>query len=116
MTKHEIDLHERFEMEARRINSLIYKLFLNAESLKTLMYAISRSYLEPTEYSLKLDLEAAGKAAEQFDDIYIGEFGGGLAPVLGHLDDIRKEVVRKRDGYEPDPTYGVKNSDFVKTE
>ena len=113
MTNYEADRIERFETEARRINGLVYKLFLDVERLKTLLYAISRSYLEPTEYSLKLDLEEACRVAEQFDDLFINEFGAGITPVLGYLGEIREEIVRERDGYEPDPTFGTRNRDFA---
>ena len=46
----------------------------------------------------------------------MGDYGDGINTDIDGLLRIHGKIETEMNGYEPDPTFGVKNNDFVETQ
>ena len=114
MTSYEQELRERYDKDWQKFHDKIKKIRDMSERLT--VKSFKASLLIGSMGETKASLHDIWAFSKEFDSLVMGDYGDGINTDIDGLLRIHGKIETEMNGYEPDPTFGVKNNDFVETQ
>ena len=113
MTSYEQELREAYEVALDLLKKRLKReCDLSHRVLEKLTFAGDLSSLGVDESGIEATLEDLISFSRELDAIHSNE----IVSSVNQLQRLRTKIESEANGDEPDPTFGVKNNDFVETQ